>query len=108
VRVKVWRKGKAVNLDITRGTIPVSSIDCAIMLDNEVGFIKLNSFTYNSSNEFHAAASKLKSKGMRKLIFDLRNNGGGLMFTATDIADEFLESGKLIVYTEGRKSPRKE
>lgn len=108
VRVKVWRKGKEINLDITRGTIPVSSIDCAIMLDDDVGFIKLNSFTYNSSNEFHTAASKLKSKGMKKLVFDLRNNGGGLMFTATDIADEFLESGKLIVYTEGRKSPRKE
>lgn len=108
VKVKVWRKGKKVNLNITRGTIPVSSIDAAIMLDEEVGFIKLNSFTYASSDEFHNAAAELKSKGMKKLIFDLRNNGGGLMFAATDIADEFLESGKLIVYTEGRKSPRKE
>ena len=108
VKVLVYRDGKKKKLDITRGTIPVSSIDAAIMLDDEVGFIKLNSFTYNSSDEFHAAASNLKQKGMKKLIFDLRNNGGGLMFAATDIADEFLESGKLIVYTEGRKSPRKE
>jgi carboxyl-terminal processing protease len=108
VAVKIYRYGETKMLDITRGTIPVSSIDAAIMLDDEVGFIKLNSFTYQSSDEFHMAASKLKSKGMKKLIFDLRNNGGGLMFAATEIADEFLESGKLIVYTEGRKSPKKE
>lgn len=108
VAVKVYRSGKTKSLDITRGTIPLSSIDAAIMLDNEVGFIKLNSFTYKSAEEFHDAAYKLKQKGMKKLIFDLRNNGGGLMFAATEIADEFLESGKLIVYTEGRKSPRKE
>ncbi|MCB9225409.1 MAG: PDZ domain-containing protein [Crocinitomicaceae bacterium] len=108
VKVKVYRRGDTQTLNITRGTIPVSSIDAAIMLDDEVGFIKLNSFTYQSSDEFHEAAKALKSKGMKKLIFDLRNNGGGLMFAATEIADEFLESGKLIVYTEGRKSPKKE
>ncbi|MEX1001034.1 MAG: S41 family peptidase [Crocinitomicaceae bacterium] len=108
VKVKIYRKGKTKELAITRGSIPLSSIDAAIMLNNEVGFIKLNSFTYNSSNEFHLAASGLKSKGMKKLIFDLRNNGGGLMFAATEIVDEFLASGKLIVYTEGRKSPRKD
>jgi carboxyl-terminal processing protease len=108
VKVKVFRKGEIKTLNITRGSIPISSIDAAVMLDDEVGFIKLNSFTYNSSEEFHSAASQLKDKGMKKLIFDLRNNGGGLMFAATDIADEFLESGKLIVYTEGRKSPKRE
>ncbi|MFT4602965.1 MAG: carboxyl-terminal processing protease, partial [Arenicella sp.] len=108
VKVKVFRRGQAKVLNITRGSIPISSIDAAVMLDDEVGFIKLNSFTYNSSEEFHSAAVRLKEKGMKKLVFDLRNNGGGLMFAATDIADEFLESGKLIVYTEGRKSPKKE
>lgn len=108
VKVKVYRRGDTKMLNITRGTIPVSSIDAAIMLDDEVGFIKLNSFTYQSSDEFHDAAKALKDRGMKKLIFDLRNNGGGLMFAATDIADEFLESGKLIVYTEGRRSPKKE
>ena len=106
VKVKVYRKGKKDDLSIIRGTIPVSSIDASIMLNDEVGFIKLNSFTYNSADEFNAAASDLRSKGMKKLIFDLRNNGGGLMSAATDIADQFLESGKLIVYTEGRKSAR--
>ena len=107
VKVKIYRQGKIKTLDITRGSIPISSIDAAVMLNNEVGFIKLNSFTYNSSDEFQSAAAGLKQKGMTKLIFDLRNNGGGLMFAATDIADQFLESGKLIVYTEGRKSKYK-
>lgn len=108
VKVKVYRKGETKLLSITRGTIPISSIDASIMLDNEVGFIKLNSFTYNAANEFHTAAVDLKARGMKKLIFDLRNNGGGLLSAATDIADEFLPAGKMIVYTEGRKSPRKE
>jgi carboxyl-terminal processing protease len=108
VKVKIYRAGVTKDLNITRGTIPVSSIDAYLMLNKEVGFIKLNSFTYNAGEEFNAAATDLKSKGMKKLIFDLRNNGGGSMSAATDIADEFLESGKLIVYTEGRKSKRED
>ncbi len=108
VVVRVKRKKKIKKLTIIRGTIPISSVDAAIMLTDDIGFIKLNSFTYNSSDEFEQAARKLKAKGMKKLIFDLRNNGGGLMFAATDIADHFLESGKLIVYTEGRKRPRED
>jgi carboxyl-terminal processing protease len=108
VKVKIYRAGVTKDLDITRGSIAVSSIDAYLMLNKEVGFIKLNSFTYNAGDEFNAAATDLKSKGMKKLIFDLRNNGGGSMSAATDIADEFLESGKLIVYTEGRKSKRED
>ncbi|UKN00927.1 S41 family peptidase [Paracrocinitomix mangrovi] len=108
VKVKVYRKGITKDLSITRGTIPLSSIDAAIMLDSEVGFIKLNGFTSQSYNEFHDAAAALKQKGMKKMIFDLRNNGGGLMSAATDICDEFLKSGKLIVYTEGRTSGKTE
>lgn len=108
VKVKIYRKGVAQDLNITRGTIPVSSIDAHLMLSNEIGFIKLNSFTYGAADEFIEAARDLKSQGMKKLIFDLRNNGGGSMSAATDIADQFLESGKLIVYTEGRKSKRED
>jgi carboxyl-terminal processing protease len=108
VGVKIYRKGMEKDLSIIRGTIPISSIDASLMLNSEVGFIKLNSFTHHSADEFNAAAADLKSKGMKKLIFDLRNNGGGLMSAATDICDQFLESGKLIVYTEGRKSPKDE
>ena len=108
VKVKVFRKGLEKELNITRGSIPISSIDAAIMLNKEVGFIKLNSFTQNAANEFHSAAAQLQEKGMKKLVFDLRNNGGGFMHAATDIVDEFLPSGKLIVYTEGRKSEKQE
>lgn len=105
VEVTVDRKGDRKKLTITRGSIPVSSIDASIMLTDEIGFIKLNSFTYNSADEFKQAALDLKKRGMKKLIFDLRNNGGGIMKSATDICDQFLKSGKLIVYTEGRKEP---
>jgi carboxyl-terminal processing protease len=106
VKVTVYRQGEIKDLSIIRGSIGVSSIDSAIMLTPEIGFIKLNSFTSFAGEEFREAAQALKDRGMKKLVFDLRNNGGGYMKDATDIADEFLEAGKLIVYTEGRMDPR--
>ena len=108
VKVRIFRKGLVKDLSIIRGSIGVSSIDAAIMLTPEIGFIKLNSFTFLAGKEFEEAARELKEKGMKKLIFDLRNNGGGYMSAATDIADQFLEAGKLIVYTEGRQEDREE
>ncbi len=106
VKIKVYRKGKLKELTIIRGSINVSSIDAAVMLTPEIGFIKLNAFTEPAGKEFEAAAQQLKAQGMKKLIFDLRNNGGGYMSAATEIVDQFLPSGKLIVYTEGRTQPR--
>lgn len=108
VKIKVFRKGVIKDLTVIRGSISVSSIDASIMLNKEVGFIKLNSFTMRAADEFIEAAQDLKSRGMKKLIFDLRNNGGGYMNAAVEIADQFLPSGKLIVYTEGRKQPKEE
>jgi carboxyl-terminal processing protease len=108
VKIKVFRKGVIKDLTVIRGSISVSSIDASIMLNKEVGFIKLNSFTMPAADEFIEAAQDLKSRGMKKLIFDLRNNGGGYMNAAVEIADQFLPSGKLIVYTEGRKQRREE
>lgn len=108
VKIKVFRKGVIKDLTVIRGSISVSSIDASIMLNKEVGFIKLNSFTMPAADEFIEAAQDLKSRGMKKLIFDLRNNGGGYMNAAVEIADQFLPSGKLIVYTEGRKQPKEE
>ncbi len=108
VKVKVYRKGELIDYSIVRGSINVSSIDASIMLSPKVGFIKLNSFTQRSGNEFIAAAQTLKSQGMEKLIFDLRNNGGGFLSEATEIVDQFLGSGKLIVYTQGRKEKRQD
>ncbi len=106
VKVKIYRQGEIKDINIVRGSIGVSSIDAAIMLTPEIGFIKLNSFTMPAGQEFEQAAAKLKGQGMKKLIFDLRNNGGGYMSAATDIVDQFLPSGKLIVYTEGRNQPK--
>jgi carboxyl-terminal processing protease len=108
VKVKVYRYGDYLDFEIVRGIISVSSISANIMLTDEIGFIKLNSFTANSDREFINAAKELKAKGMTKLIFDLRNNGGGFMHAATNIIDQFLNSGKLEVYTEGRKQPRED
>jgi carboxyl-terminal processing protease len=108
VELVVLRKGLIKNITITRGTIPISSIDTNVMLTKSIGFIKLNSFTYDAGDEFVAAAQELKEEGMTKLIFDLRNNGGGFMHAATQIIDQFLPSGKLMVYTKGRKVKQEE
>lgn len=106
VKIKVFRHGETKDLTVIRGSINVSSIDAAVMLTPEIGFIKLNAFTEPSGKEFETAARKLKALGMKQLIFDLRNNGGGYMNAATEIVDQFLPTGKLIVYTEGRTQPR--
>jgi len=106
VELKVYRKGIIKNISIIRGSIPVNSVVANIMLTKEVGFIMLNGFTEKSANEFIDAALRLKKAGMKKLIFDLRNNGGGYMQVATQIIDQFLPSGRLMVYTEGRAEER--
>lgn len=108
VEVKIYRKGEVLTKTITRGLIPVSSIDADFMITDQIGFIKLNSFTASAGEEFVESAEKLKDQGMKKLIFDLRNNGGGYMNAATTIIDQFLPSGQLMVYTEGRKAKREE
>ncbi|MFK8045250.1 MAG: S41 family peptidase [Crocinitomicaceae bacterium] len=108
VRLKVLRSGDVLPISINRGLISVNSITANIMLNNEVGFIKLSSFTANCAKEFVEAASELKAQGMRKLIFDLRNNGGGFLDAAKIIVDQFLTAKKLIVYTEGRRTGRKD
>jgi len=101
VRVELLRKGKKISTKITRGVIEVESLTAAFMLDNQVGYIRLEQFTLKSAEEFRNAALRLKSQGMKKLIFDLRDNGGGVLGAAIEIVDEFLENNKLIVYTKG-------
>ncbi|HUQ66441.1 MAG TPA: S41 family peptidase [Flavitalea sp.] len=90
---------KVVN--VVRGTIPLYSVDASYMINDTTGFIHLNKFSGTSYEECMAAFEKLKAKGMKKLIFDLRNNGGGILSEAIDIADEFLSEDKMIVYTQG-------
>lgn len=108
VDVSVYRRGvpKLIDFTITRDVIPTYSLDVAYMVDENIGYIKLNKFSATTYEEFTDAVGKLKSQGMTKLIFDLRGNSGGYLGAAINIADEFLEDGKLIVYTEGKNRPR--
>ena len=95
-----------MDFDITRDRIPLYSVDVSYMINSETGYIKISQFSRTTFKEYMDAAQKLNGMGMKKLILDLRGNGGGYMDAATNIADQFLEEGKLIVYTEGKSSPR--
>ncbi|MBI1836274.1 MAG: S41 family peptidase [Flavobacteriia bacterium] len=108
VRIEVIRKNaqKPLNYLITRDKIPLNSVDCYYMVTPETGYIKLNSFSRSTVDEIHKSIKELKNKGMKNLIFDLQGNGGGLLYAAQKVADEFLNGDKLIVYSEGRSQPR--
>lgn len=108
VKVSIYRRGvpKLIDFTITRDIIPTYSLDVAYMVDENIGYIKLNKFSATTYEEFTDAISKLKAEGMSKLIFDLRGNSGGYLGAAINISDEFLPDGKLIVYTEGKSRPR--
>lgn len=110
VTVSVLRKGVSdlVDFKITRAKIPIYSVDAAYMIDKNTGYIRPIRFGATTANEFREAVQKLKKLGMENLIVDLRQNGGGYMAPAIDIADDFLDKGKLIVYTEGNTQPRRD
>ena len=110
VDVTIFRAGKGDLLDFTivRDKIPLNSIDATFMVDPEIGYIRLDRFSKTSQEEFDTALARLKAEGMTKLILDLRGNTGGYLNTAVELSDEFLPKDHLIVYTEGRKSPRQE
>lgn len=93
---------------ITRGDIPVKSLDVAYMIDDKTGYIGINSFGDTTYPEFLAALAKLHHEGFQNLIVDLRGNHGGYMAPCIQMANEFLSKNRVIVYTEGRKSPRSE
>jgi carboxyl-terminal processing protease len=107
-KLGIVRDNKKLNVEVTRGRIPVHAVDCSYMVDNVTGFIKLVRFSETSYEEFMQALENLQKQGMKKLILDLRGNGGGFMAEAVDMADEFLDQDKLIVYTEGENSKKKE
>lgn len=106
--LQIIRNNQPQTIAVTRGRIPVPSIDAAYMIDKSTGYIKLNKFTENSFEEFMQAMESLKKQGMQNLIFDLKGNGGGFMNEAVDIADEFLDGDKLIVYTQGFNNKKRE
>ncbi len=108
VKVTVYRRGEKAPIDfeITRDDIPIYSVDVAYKVNENTGYIKISQFAQTTYHEFMQAVERLKTQGVEKLIIDLRRNGGGIMDAATMIADQFLEEGQLIVYTEGRTRPR--
>lgn len=108
VNIKVKRGSNAELLEfrITRDDIPLNSIDAVYMADGKTGYIRLSRFAATSYKEFKDVITKLKKQGMQQLILDLTDNGGGYMQIAAQIANEMLNRGNLIVYTQGRKSPR--
>ena len=108
VKVGIFRRGidGLLDFEITRDVIPTFSVDVSFMPADSVGYIKVSKFSATTFDEFVNATDNLKARGMTKLIVDLRQNSGGYLQAAIDMADEFLEKGKLIVYTEGRNQPR--
>ncbi len=108
VKVGIFRRGydELLHFEITRDVIPTYSVDISYMPDEITGYIKVSKFSATTFQEFHKAVEELLDKGMQNLIIDLRGNTGGYLQEAIDMADEFLEDGKLIVYTKGRNQPK--
>jgi len=93
-------------LSVKRGRVNVSSIDAAYMINSDSGYIRISEFGANTDKDFVESVRVLKSSGMKKLILDLRDNGGGYLTAATGLANQILAENKLIVYTEGKHEPR--
>ena len=106
VKITVNRNGTLIPFDITRDKIPVHCVDVAFMIDDVTGYVKLTKFTRTTYKEFREAYEKLLSQGMKKLVFDLRNNTGGYFDQSLLLSNEFLEDGDEIVYMEGLHRPR--
>jgi carboxyl-terminal processing protease len=94
-----------VEYPIVRDKIPIYSVDARYMIDKETGYIKVSRFAQTTFDEFQESLKQLKAKGMKNLILDLQDNGGGFLHIAIKMADEFLSDKKLIVYTKGISSP---
>ncbi len=109
VTVSVLRSGikNPIDYKITRGKIPLYSLDIAYMVKPGIGYIKISRFASTTYDEYLDAFNALSKQGMKKLIIDLRGNGGGFLKTAVELADEFLMDGLQIVYTEGKAHPKK-
>ena len=106
VKIEVLRKNKKepITFTIIRDKIPQFSVDASYMVDNEIGYIKINRFSQTTYEEMMEAMVKLKKEGMKKLVLDLQGNPGGYMDQAISVADEFLPSGEKIVFTKGQET----
>lgn len=107
VKVGIQRRGvnELIPFEITRDAVPITSIDAAYMIDDSTGYVAISCFSQNTVDEFLAAVSKMRTGPLRNIIVDLRENGGGLLFTAIGLATEFLNEGDTIVYTVGKNTP---
>jgi len=110
VKLGVYRPGEKelLHFTVVRGNIPVKSIDAAYMINEKVGYVKVNKFGETTYPELLIALAKLGQKNCEGLIIDLRGNTGGYMAAAIQMVNEFLPNNRLIVYTQGRKSPRQD
>jgi carboxyl-terminal processing protease len=108
VKVTIKRPGNKKELvyEIIRNKIPLYSIDVSYMINKTTAYIKISQFSRTTNDEFLKAIEKLRPQGLKNIILDLRDNGGGYLDAAIDIANQFLSEGKLIVYTKGRTKPR--
>lgn len=109
VKVGISRKGfkELIPFTITRGEIPINSVDVSYMINNNTGYIKIGRFGEKTYEEFMDALSKLKKQGANQLVIDLRSNPGGYLGAVIKMVNEFLDKGELIVYTQGRTQPKK-
>ena len=109
VTVSILRSGLKQSIDykIIRGKIPLHSLDVAYIIKPGIGYMRISKFAATTYDEYLEAFNMLNTKGMKKLILDLRGNGGGYLNAAVDLADEFLIEGLQIVYTAGKAHPKK-
>lgn len=108
VAITLLRNNQPMQLIVIRGTIPLPAVDVSYMIRKETGYIRINKFSETTHAEFAQALMKLQEQGLQKLILDLRGNGGGILQESIEIADDFLDGDKLIVYTQGSKSTKVE
>ena len=110
VKLGIVRRGikDILNFTVTRDKIPIYSLDASYIIRPGIGYIRINNFGATTYDEFCEAMTKLKAQGMRDLIIDLQENGGGYLQAAVQVVDQFLNRGDMIVYTEGRKAPRRD
>jgi carboxyl-terminal processing protease len=110
VKLGIIRRGVngILTFTVTRDKIPVHTVDASYIISPGTGYIRLSSFGATTHDEFLTCVAQLKKQGMKDLILDLQDNGGGYLNAAVDIANEFLEKGDLIVYTEGRNMDRRD
>lgn len=106
VTITVKRSSEVIPFEITRGKIPVHSVDAAFMLSDSVAYLRLSKFSRTTFKECHEAAVRLQGEGMKHLLFDVRANTGGYMDQALLLSNDFLSKGDTIVYIEGLHRPR--